>query len=209
MPRRTKKEESITAPKRITSDWLKDFDMSHITDLTKTEAERVLRSGIYQVNKRRKEFNKYGITSPAFQAYYGKDAQKGKIKTPKDATVQQLWHEVEKAMMLIRSKTGNIKGAIDYWANEEKRILDDDAKRMTERQRERYWAAYMEFMKETNYKYYRDGSERIQQYLGQMTFWRKKKFSQEDIDKLITFAESGKPPAPETEDYVDNVSFID
>ena len=211
-PRRTKKEGPIELPKRIQLKWLQSFDMQHIPDLTKTQAERVLKSALYQSKKKFKEFSKYDIISPAYEAYYGevsknlKDENK-KFRLPKDASQQQLWHEIEKAMMFVRAKTSTVKGAIEFWQKEESRILGPEATPMTEDQRKRYWSAYMQFMRDTKYQY-KDASERIQQYLGQMGFWREKRFTAENIAELTRFAETNTPPAPDVNE-IGNVNSVD
>ena len=211
-PRRTKKEGNIEVPQRIELEWLQTFDMQHIPDLTKTQAERVLKSALYQAKKKFKEFSKYDIISPAYEAYYGEvskniEDENKKFRLPKDASHQQLWHEIEKAMMFVRAKTSTIKGAIEFWQKEESRILGPEADPMTEEQRKRYWSAYMEFMRKTK-NVHRDESTRIQQYLGQMAFWRESRFTSENLDELERYADTLTPPTP-SENEIGNVNKVD
>lgn len=180
MAKRTKKTGEVGVPKRITKQWLSRFDLEHITDLRKEDALKVIKSGYYQAKKAKKEFRAAKLISPAFESYFDKDE---KFKIPTDESIQGLWREVWRVMKFARAKTSSVQGAKEYWKAEDRRIFHDTVTHMSEHQRKRYWSAYMEFINQNPFAY--DYSERVQQVLAQMSFWKRRKWNAQDLTEML------------------------
>lgn len=197
-PNREKKAEDLQIPKRITRKWLERFDFGRVTDLTAEQAKRVIKSGYYQAKKSKKEFKKEKIISPAFESYYGKEE---KFTIPQSASVQELWHEVWKSLKFVQAKTSTLEGAKQYWKEQNKRIFGEDKKQMSQKQSIRYWRAYNEFMHQ--HQEFMDNSDKVQQVLGQMSFWRRRNYTADDLMEVLDKLNE------EIEDYDDFDEFED
>lgn len=151
-----------------------------IAKLTKRESltlERRLREA---TERRVNTLQKQGIRSFAFERYLGGSLP---TKATSSDSRQSMQHKIAMYHTFLNAKTSSVTGVKKVWKEQEKRIFRGAPGFKTEEERKRFWAAYEEFMHQNPRFYYE--STRIQQFLGEMSFWRKKSFTANDLSELL------------------------
>lgn len=205
-------------PKRITRNYLKNFDLAKTSSLNLENTEKLLKSAYRQLNKNLREFEKSKIISPAFDRYY-EDMKR--LKYSDTWSLYKRQHEFQKAVIALRAKTVTLEGAKNYWREVEQRIfgtIDEKGnlipkeklerkEHLTPKQRERYWRAYTAFRKENSVDFNKYGSNKIQQFLAQESFWRSRKYRSEDFITILQKLEKDDF-SEEEEQNSDNVQSL-
>lgn len=179
-----KKGKAYINGKTIAKAPLKDLlslSASDIGKLSKREARSLEKRYFKAAQSRLDTIYKNKMTSYAAEAYLG--AERPTMSTPK-STIYSVKHKVTILKEFLNSKSSTAAGIKKIYKSEEARIFGADGMGFqTEDERKRFWQAYMEFMHQ-NPRFY-DQSSRVQQFLGRETFWRKKSFSAEDLDRIV------------------------
>lgn len=194
LPNQSKKEAnrlSVSAPKRrkplsdfekMRSDRLLSISAEELNKLTKEQLLSATKRAYELAGKRVRAIRKKHLYSPAFEAYF-----RGRMPTlPISADrVSKLRHEFAKLHQFLSAKTSTVKGIEELKINEARRIFGDESQVMSDEQRRRFWAAYEEFMNQNpDYLYGRE-SERVQQMLAEMGFWKRRSFTANDLEELL------------------------
>jgi hypothetical protein len=160
---------------RITYSKLKSMSATEISKLDQPEAAAMLRQFREKLNYRERAFKRAGsnVYSPALekmQDYYDRNG----VQSPESMNVNKLRSELFHIQEFFNSKTADVKGAREVMREQDARIFGISAKgvplkRMTREERDRYWATYDEFLRTYKNAEAIYGSDKIQQYLGEMT----------------------------------------
>lgn len=139
------------------------------------------------VEQRLKTIEKHGMTSEAFTRYVGLEIPK--LSTKADSR-QAIQHKVAMLSNFLNAKSSSYTELKKIYQEQEKRIFGDDWKKngfQNEEQRTRFWSAYTEF-KNQNPALMQgaDTSNKVLQYLGQLSFWRSREFNASDLDEIVT-----------------------
>ena len=165
-----------------------NLEASDINRLTKKDLlsleKRYAKAATQRIERIKKNT---GMPSYAADRYLG--TQTPKVSSPR-STIQQLRHKVVKYQSFFEGKTSTVKGTKKVLAEEEKRIFDDRKGFLNDKQRTRFWSAYMEFMNQN--PIYIDQSERVQEFLGRSTFWRRRSFNQADLNTILSKLENSE-----------------
>ena len=157
--------------------------------------------------KRLKTIKKYKEYSGAAETYFGK------VGIPEVSTSKSTRNEMQRKIAtykdFLESKTSSLTGLRKVRKEAEKRIFGTNKKgepkyKFTNLEEERrFWKAYEEFMHQNSI--YFNQSFRIQQFLGQETFWKTRDFTQSDFNSLLVklnTEESGPNWWSDMEDYL-------
>lgn len=183
-------------PERISK--MSARDILRITDerlrkATTAELDNLVARAQSLFGKRMHNIYKQGLGNFAYAAESKIDPLLGS-KTPESR--YEASHMLAMFREFFRSKTSTPQGIKAFLKEEESR-LSSYAKRdihfETESQRKNFWSAYMEFL-HTN-KVFDDKvwSERIQQALGEMSFWTDSEFTASDLTHLLEVIYSRNP----------------
>lgn len=161
--------------KKITYAQLKSMSATEISKLSQSEAADLLKQFREKLTYRERAFKRAGpnVYSPALekiQDYYERNG----VQSPKSMNVNKLRSELFHIQEFFNSKTADVKGAREVMREQDARIFGTSAKgvplkRMTREERDRYWATYDEFLRTYKNAEALYGSDKIQQYLGEMT----------------------------------------
>lgn len=126
----------------------------------------------------------HGMTSQAFIRYVGFEMPK--LSAPTD-TRQSIQHKVAMLSNFLTAKSSTYTGLKKIYKEQEKRIFGNKHGFDNEEQRTRFWSAYTEF-KNQNPALIQgiDTSNKVLQYLGQLSFWRSREFNASDLDEIVT-----------------------
>jgi len=151
-----------------------------INDLTKRQLRTVERRLRETTERRLGVIEKHGYTSYAAERYF----DKGKLpeRSLVTDTINAVRHKVAVLQHFLQSKSSSYTGLKRVFKAEEQRIFGVNKGFSNDAQRQRFWQAYMEFMNQ-NPRYY-DQSTRVQQFLGQSTFWKYREFNADDLSNL-------------------------
>lgn len=147
-----------------------------------------------------KTLNKYKVFSHAKEAYMPDGSppvmpiNKGNAREYRN----KLQHNIAVNIAFLEAKTSTLVGAKADKKAMEERIFGKTSKGPKHHfnsldEERRFWAAYDEF-KNQHKEYNVMGSTRLQQFLGRMTFWRKRSFTARDLDKLFINMSRGSEP---------------
>jgi len=152
-------------------------DMAKLTKRESLTLERRLREA---TERRIKTLDKQGIRSFAFERYLG-----GSLPTKANSSDsrQSMQHKIAMYHTFLNAKTSSVAGVRKVWKEQEARIFGKNPGFQSEDERKRFWSAYDEFMHQNPRFYYE--STRVQQFLGEMSFWRKKSFTADDLMQLL------------------------
>lgn len=177
---------------KITYSRLKNMSVDEISSLSTKDgsAQEMLRQFREKFRYRQKAFDRAGknVYSPALQKmqeYYDRNG----VQAVETMNVWRIRSELFHIQEFFNTKTGDVKGAREVMRDQDSRIFGTNErgtplKRMTREERDTFWSVYEEFLntfKNAEAKY---GSDRIQQYLGDITIKRRGKkniFSKGDI----------------------------
>ena len=141
--------------------------------------ERRLREAVV---RRMKSIEKAGMHSFAYERYIGDEL-------PEKATFsdsrQSIQHKVAVYHTFLEAKSSSVSGIRKVWKEQESRIFGRKKGFTSEDQRKRFWSAYNEFIHQNPRFANRYDSTRVQQYLGEMSFWSDHSYTSEDLTSLL------------------------
>lgn len=160
---------------KITYAKLKSMSATEISKLSQSEAASLLEQFREKLHYRENAFKRAGVNvySPALEKIHDYYDRNG-VQSPKTMNVNKIRSELFHIQEFFNSKTGDVKGAREVMREQDARIFGASAKgvplkRMTREERDRYWATYDEFLRTYKNAEAIYGSDKIQQYLGEMT----------------------------------------
>lgn len=158
--------------RRITYVKLKSMPASEISKLNQQEAAEMLRQFREKFRYRQKAFDRAGknVYSPALEKmddYYDRNG----VQSPESMNVNRIRSELFHIQEFFNSKTADVKGARKVMRDQDASIFGVDSKgsplkRMSIEERTEFWATYEEFLKTYKNAEAMYGSDRIQQFLG-------------------------------------------
>lgn len=177
--------------RKITYKQLKSMTATEISKLSTKDgsAQEMLRQFREKFRYREKKFERAGknVYSPALEKMEEYYDRRG-VQSPESMNVNQIRSELFHIQEFFNAETGDVKGARAVMREQDARIFgtrDDGAplKRMTIEERTKFWSTYEEFLKTFKNAEAIYGSDKIQQYLGDLTIGRRKSkaFSKGDI----------------------------
>ena len=161
--------------RKITYERLKKMSATEISKLNKQQAAEMLRLFREKFRYREKAFERAGknVYSPALEKmneYY----QRNGVQSPDSMNVNKIRSELFHIQEFFNSDTADVKGARKVMREQDARIFGVNERgtpkyRMTIEERTKFWETYNEFVR--TFKNYESiyGSDKIQQYLGEMT----------------------------------------
>ncbi len=138
-------------------------------------------------NKRIAQIEKKGLGGYAFAQKYTSD-----IDFSSPTTRAAAARQVAALRNFFGAKTSTAAGIQKIIAKEEARLSDLAKTKIefsSEDERKRFWSAYSEFMNQHPEYDNRQGSDRVQQYLAESTFWKTRGFTADDLSDLLTKAQ--------------------
>lgn len=160
---------------KITYSKLKNMSATEISKLSRQQAAEMLRQFREKFRFREKAFDRAGknVYSPALEKmdeYY----QRNGVQSPDSMNVNKIRSELFHIQEFFNSETADVKGARKVMREQDARIFGVNERgipnyRMTIEERTKFWETYNEFV--NTFKNYESiyGSDKIQQYLGEMT----------------------------------------
>lgn len=186
-PIRRKKPISASQIPKMSSKRLKNLDVEQYRELEEPEMRALAKRAYELTSKRVKQIEKKGLESPAYNRYLSGQLEK---PSPSDDR-SSLMRQFASMKRFLAAKTSTVQGIQKQQKSVSARIFGEESDEiMTSSQSKRFWSAYQEFMHQ--YPSYLDQSERIQQMIGAMTFWKKRDFNANDIDNMIETLEGKK-----------------
>lgn len=187
--------------KKITYNQLKSMSATEISKLNKQQAAEMLKQFREKFRYREKAFQRAGknVYSPALEKmdeYY----QRNGVQSPDSMNVNKIRSELFHIQEFFNSDTADVKGARKVMREQDARIFGVNERgtpkyRMTIEERTKFWETYNEFV--NTFKNYESiyGSDRIQQFLGEITMsGRKEKgiFKKGEIGLMQTMSKLQK-----------------
>lgn len=169
--------------RKITYSRLKTMSSSEISSLSTKDgsAQEMLRQFREKFRYRQKAFDRAGknVYSPALEKmedYYERNG----VQSPETMNVNRIRSELFHIQEFFNAKTGEVKGAREVMREQDARIFGTNErgtplKRMTIEERTKFWSVYEEYLKTFKNAEAMYGSERIQQFLGDITIGDRKK----------------------------------
>lgn len=167
--------------RKITYAKIKSMGASEISKLSQKEAAEMLRQFREKFRYRQKAFDRAGknVYSPALEkmeSYYDRNG----VQSPDSMNVNRIRSELFHIQEFFNSKTADVKGAREVMREQDARIFGTNErgtplKRMTVEERTKFWSVYEEFLKTYKNAEALYGSDKIQQYLGDLTLQDRKK----------------------------------
>lgn len=163
--------------RRLTYAQLKSMSASTISKLKTKDgsAQEMLKMFREKFRYREKAFDRAGknVYSPALEKmedYYSRNGE----RPPEKMTVHQIRSELFHIQEFFNSRTSDVKGAREVMREQDIRIFGSNergnpVKRMTVEERTKFWSVYEEYLRTYKSAEARYGSQRIQQYLGELT----------------------------------------
>lgn len=161
--------------RKITYAKIKSMDATEISKLSQKEAAEMLRQFREKFRYRQKAFDRAGknVYSPALEKMEGYYDRNG-VQSPESMNVNRIRSELFHIQEFFNSKTSDVKGAREVMREQDARIFGTNdrgapAKRMTIEERTKFWSVYEEFLKTYKNAEAIYGSDKIQQFLGDLT----------------------------------------
>ena len=167
--------------RKITYAKIKSMGASEISKLDQKQAAEMLRQFREKFRFRQKAFDRAGknVYSPALEkmeSYYDRNG----VQSPDSMNVNRIRSELFHIQEFFNAKTADVKGAREVMRDQDVRIFGTNdkgqpLKRMTIEERTKFWSVYEEFLntyKNAEAIYH---SDKIQQYLGDLTLQDRKK----------------------------------
>lgn len=195
---------------RVTYKYIKNLDIASLGKMSKKDVVQLLNQVRHKFNIRQGQFEKAGknVYSPALEKmeeYYKENGTTPPSKISRNKAI----NEISNIQEFFNSKTSDVKGAREVMRQQDIRIFGETASgrpqhRMTVEQRTKFWSLYNEFTSTYKNAEAIFGSNKIQQYLGQMSIKKKGRFSQtgmsaEDLQSI--FDDLGANEEDEGDDY--------
>lgn len=167
--------------RKITYAKLKSMSATEISKLSQKEAAEMLKQFREKFRYRQKAFDRAGknVYSPSLEKmedYYERNG----VQSPESMNVNRIRSEMFHIQEFFNSKTADVKGAREVMREQDARIFGTNSrgtplKRMTIEERTQFWATYEEFLRTYKNAESIYGSDKIQQYLGELTLDSRKK----------------------------------
>ena len=202
---------------RVTYEYIKGLTPSEIGKMSKSQSVDLLRKMRTKFQTRNKQLEKAGgiVYSPALEkmdAYY-EDGRKSLSKI----TMNQAKSEIFQLQDFFKAETSTVAGARKVMKEQDARIFGTTPKgtpkkRMTVEQRTKFWSFYKEFLNTYKTAEYIYGSNKIQQFLGDMFIKSKRgncsstELSEENFNSLLSSLQLSIEEQEEYE-YGDNDVF--
>lgn len=200
--------------RRITYAQIKSMSASEIAKLDRKRAEELLRQFREKFRYREKAFDRAGknVYSPALekmQNYYERNG----VQSTKSMNVNKIRSELFHIQEFFNSETGDVKGARRVMREQDARIFGTNQRgtpnrRMTIEERTKFWSVYEEFLKTYKNAEAIYGSDKIQQYLGDMTISNRRTREAGNIEMMKQLSDLNKmlrESAGKNNDFVPNV----
>ena len=176
---------------RVTYQSIKDLKPSELGKMSKSQLTDLLRKIRVKTQTRMEQLGKAkGVYSPA------KEIFEANVKTPSLSKMSRnaMLHEILEHQSLHQSQTSTVSGARKVAREQDVRIFGEKngrpRHRMTLEQRSKFWSIYEEFQRTFKNAEYLYGSNRIQQYLGDMVIKKRLKAGNdidvEDLNSLLS-----------------------
>lgn len=153
---------------------------TEISKLDQKKAAELLKQFREKFRYREKAFSRAGqnVYSPALEkmeSYYERNG----VQSPESMNVNRIRSELFHIQEFFNSDTADVKGARKVMREQDARIFGVNEKgnptaRMTIEERTKFWSLYEEYLKTFKADVHILGSERIQQYLGEITLENRK-----------------------------------
>lgn len=160
---------------RITYAKIKSMDASEISKLDQRHAAELLRQFREKFRYRQKAFDRAGknVYSPAMEKMEGYYERNG-VQSPESMNVNRIRSELFHIQEFFNSKTADVSGARKVMREQDARIFGVNERgvpryRMTIEERTKFWAVYEEYLNTFKADEARYGSDKIQQFLGDIT----------------------------------------
>lgn len=160
---------------RITYAKIKSMTATELSKLDTKQSAELLRQFREKFRYRQKAFDRAGknVYSPALEkmeSYYDRNG----VQSPETMNVNRIRSELFHIQEFFNAKTGDVKGAREVMREQDARIFGTNErgtpiKRMTIEERTKFWSVYEEYLKTFKNAEAKYGSERIQQFLGDLT----------------------------------------
>lgn len=159
---------------RITYAKIKSMSATELSKLDTQQAAELLRQFREKYRYREKAFQRAkSVYSPALekmQQYYERNG----VQSTETMNVNKLRSELFQIQDFFKAKTSDVKGARQVMREQDERIFGLNekgapARRMTLEERTKFWEVYDEFLKTYKNAEAIYGSDKIQQYLGELT----------------------------------------
>ena len=163
--------------RKITYSRLKNMTASEISSLNTKDgsAQEMLHQFREKFRYRQKAFDRAGknVYSPALEkmeSYYDRNG----VQSPETMNVNRIRSELFHIQEFFNAKTGDVKGARKVMRDQDASIFGVDSKgrplhRMTIEERTKFWSVYEEYLKTFKNAEAKYGSDRIKQFLGDIT----------------------------------------
>lgn len=160
---------------RITYSKIKSMDASEISKLDQKHAAEMLRQFREKFRYRQKAFDRAGknVYSPAMEKMEGYYERNG-VQSPESMNVNRIRSELFHIQEFFNSKTADVSGARKVMREQDARIFGVNERgvpryRMTIEERTKFWSVYEEYLNTFKADEARYGSDKIQQFLGDIT----------------------------------------
>lgn len=160
---------------RITYAKIKSMDASEISKLDQKHAAELLRQFREKFRYRQKAFDRAGknVYSPAMEKMEGYYERNG-VQSPESMNVNRIRSELFHIQEFFNSKTADVSGARKVMREQDARIFGVNERgvpryRMTIEERTKFWSVYEEYLNTFKADETRYGSNKIQQFLGDIT----------------------------------------
>lgn len=159
---------------RITYAKIKSMSATELSKLDTREAAELLRQFREKFRFRQKAFQRAkSVYSPALEKmeqYYERNG----VQSTETMNVNKIRSELFQIQDFFKARTSDVKGARQVMREQDERIFGlnergNPARRMTVEERTKFWQVYDEFLKTYKNAEAIYGSEKIQQYLGELT----------------------------------------
>ena len=160
--------------RKITYAKLKSMEATEISKLNQKQAAEMLTQFREKFRYRQKVFKRAGknVYSPALEKmedYYDRNG----VQSPEAMNVNRIRSELFHIQEFFNAKTGDVKGAREVMREQDARIFGTNErgtplKRMTIEERTKFWSVYEEYLNTFKSAWSIYGSDKIQQYLGDL-----------------------------------------
>ncbi len=191
---------------RVTYQYIKDMKPTELGKMSKSQLSDLLRKIRVKTQTRMEQLDRAtNVYSPAKEVF---DAN---VKTPPLSKMSRnaMLHEILEHQSFHQAQTSTVSGARKVAREQDIRIFGGKngrpAHRMTVAQRSKFWSVYEEFQKTYKNAEYLYGSNRIQQYLGDMVLKKRIKsgtdINVEDLNSLLSVLQESIEEQEELGEY--------
>ena len=166
-----------------------------IAQMTTKESETYAKRLQKVVKSRLKTITKYNKVSQAAERYLpdGEAPEMPEFSGDSRKYRNKLQHNIAMMKTFLEAKSSTLTGIREFEKETAERIFGTNTRGKplynfsSTEEANRFWSAYNEFMHQNPvWDSMRYGSERVQQFLGRMTFWRNRSYTAEDFSALLS-----------------------